>query len=166
MALSVSQLELTLARIHEWTRGADQKISVLVTIHGLLSTLGLPTFLTWLFSNLSQLSGFCVLLYCAALIAEIIGFGKALQALTPRLRFEGAKKSVTYFGHIAKLTFEEYHLRVSEIGDGEYRDDVISQIHTCAVIASEKYRLLFHSVLALVLALLLALGGYIAQLSQ
>lgn len=157
--LSRSELETILDRAQEWTRSADQKVSILVALEALLLALPLPLTLDWLLGRLKEHNYAILILWGIAMAALILAFERSLHALMPRLS-SGKQGSALYFGDIATYSRESYRELVESMSDADYLEDLVSQIHTCSLIAHRKHKSLRQSIQALVLSLALAAAAY------
>ena len=162
--VSNEYLEKNLQRIHEWIRSADQKVSIFLAFEGVVLSFLYTAIKRFVENKLDNLNG---TFYCL-LIASIVCFGYSLFKLCFSLisrtkNVSNKKKSISFFGDIASLNEPEFKKVIKKTNDEIVGDDLISQIHVFAVIASKKHKV-FQDSLYLLLAslsfLILAFACY------
>ena len=148
------ELEKSLARVHEWIRSVDQKISIALVLEaGVLVILMKPTYT--FFMRLHPSPGVLVVVL---LVATMVLFGaamlKAVIALAPRLRPPKSTKSVLYFGSIATMELKAFSRKVKRAKKDDYATDLIQQIHVSSVISQRKHQALADSLYLMLAALI------------
>jgi len=105
------------------------------------------------------------------LLLFVIAFSSALSiiyvfnAVAPFLKsgnVEGEYSSLLFFGSISKMPLEEYEKNVSKSDEASIFLDMIRQNHVLAVAASEKFRLIGHSIFILVYFVLVPIAIILA----
>jgi len=117
----------------EWIKTADAKVPPLFSIN--VAMLGLLAVLMKGVTDWSFLIGFFAFLSIASLSISIIFLA---QAMFPRL--DGPEGSLIFFGGISKLSREEYISKVLSVSSGDHKNDILSQVHRNAEIATSKYK--------------------------
>jgi hypothetical protein len=137
--LSKNDLETNLERVHEWIKAADQKVSIFLAFQGVVLTLLFASIFSWATENLKTLPCKRLLLFVSGTI--LIGYSiyKSTSAIIPRLAKDKKKKSITYFGDIAKFDFGDFKRAIKETSADEYQNELIRQIHISSKIAARKH---------------------------
>ncbi len=143
--LKRAELESNLARVHEWTKSADQKVGVFLALQGIVLTIVFPPAISWIIQNLSY-SNFVMLIIGCVLI--LLSLYKSIFAVLPRLTKNSAEKSITYFGDIAKFSLKGFKEAVKGLSEEQYEDELIEQTYISSGIALRKYVQLRESVLS------------------
>ena len=158
--LTKQDLENNLRRVHEWTKSADQKISILMAFQGLYIT-ALVAVLSKLYTKEStDLTTWQMLLVVGSIACLLLSFVKSLWALLPRLKSQEGKPSLTYFGDIAAITRDEFHQKIREATDELYMTDLTDQIYISSRIATTKHKHFRSSVILFVTTFALSLVLY------
>jgi len=142
--MTTEQLELTLSRIQDWIRAADQKASIfLALILGSLAVGGntLAEYIIYIFSVEQPLIVALLLLSTVILTWSIM---KTLFIIKPSVA--NNVKSFTYFGHIAQLSLDEFSDLISKVTNKKYSNELLEQIHTSSKIARKKHRQLAEAI--------------------
>ena len=61
------------------------------------------------------------------------------MAVSPVLKHQNPTHSLTFFGDISNMDRGEYKKKLNELTDPEYEEELISQVHINAKIASRKH---------------------------
>lgn len=132
-------LETNLLRVHEWIRTADQKASIFLAFQGFVLTLLFESVSSWIARYLSSAPYMILILVLAG--TTLIGFSvyKSISVVLPRLTKDGRKRSITYFGDIARFELSEFRKTLKEIQIDEYENELIDQIHVSSRIAAKKH---------------------------
>lgn len=161
----VAVYETNLARIHEWIRAADQKLSIFVALQAALILGVTPLFLTEL-SEKQAMAGWqlitaivvAYLLFAGGLISCLISLYSNLQ-----VKQKGKKEtitedqlSLTFFNHIANMTSESYKKRMREMSRKTYEDELLSQVYVSAGIAAKKHRFFNASLILFVIGMIIS----------
>jgi hypothetical protein len=134
-----ADLENNLQRIHEWTRSADEKVSIFLAFQGIVLTLLFERVFSWTKNNFTLLcNGYYVIAVIIALVLIAFSIHKSTSAIRPRLN-GGKKKSIIYFGHISSLDSESFKKEVKNTNQNDYEDQLIDQIYISSKIASRKH---------------------------
>lgn len=150
MPIETKDLEPILDRVHEWTRNADSKVDILVAVQAGVVALLMPSLVNWIQdAETGARSKLLFLIGFGFLVAALL---KSLQSLFPRTDAQwwtrlynwwiGKKSpptSITFFGHIAQYTLDQYREKLRTMTEDELREDWISQIHISAGIAGRKH---------------------------
>ncbi|MNH50183.1 hypothetical protein D3C85_937690 [compost metagenome] len=172
MALDlVSVSEKNLARIHEWIRSVDQKLSILLTFQGVFITLVVPLTIGILSKHLYHLTSAGVGFVVAGYLLMAYGILKSIRALYSTLKVKKSiqltedQLSLTYFKHIDDMSLAVYEERMRKLRTKSYIKELLAQIKVSAKITTRK-QILFNDALffffsgALLLALALIISGY------
>ncbi len=128
----VDYLEKELARLIDWIKSADTRISFILPLStvmlGTMAALA-PTLNEW-----TKISAFAVFAASLLLVFSIV-----FIALATFPRTKGPKKSMIFFGCINTMDLEQFRTSVSSLEEGEYINDLIDQCHINAQIAEEKF---------------------------
>jgi len=139
--LTKNDLEVNLARIHEWTRSADQKVSIFLAFQGVVLTLLFTNIFSLVVDNLKNLP--CKTLSIILIISGITLAGysvyKSISAIIPQLNKDKKRKSITYFGDIAKFNYQDFRKEIKEINIDKYEIELIEQIYTSSKIVALKH---------------------------
>lgn len=136
--MNVEQLEKLLDTVRTWIIACDQKISIGLVL--MAATISIITKTTYdlLTRNKNDLSGIALTLLTISAILFVYGLIKLLMAVSPRTSLP-AKKSLIYFGTIAKLPAEKFKKSVASMSRQAYKSELIDQIYVTSVIASNKH---------------------------
>ena len=137
--LTKLEYEKNLERIHEWIRVVDQKIGIFLALQGVVITLFFPRLLSWLSDNYNRLNFLGWLFISIGVIYIFCALIKSILALIPRLKNSDKEKSITYFGDIAEMTFEDFKRELVNLNEKDYENELIKQIYISAIIAKEKH---------------------------
>ncbi len=151
--MNSSELESNLDRIHEWVKAADQKASIWLAFQGVCLTL--------IAAEIGKLRGLLssspndllLILLIASFVGVCLGIYKSVTAIIPRLNSKNKEKSLLFFGDIASLSLENFRERLKNYGDGDFRNDLIKQIHVSSLIATKKHRLFRESIFSFLLGI-------------
>lgn len=132
-------IEKNLARIHDWIKSSDQKISIFLAFQGVLLTLLFPLIFKWFWKNVHELAFLEVIFIAVSSVFLLEGIIKSFSAIIPRISNGAKVKSLTFFGHIASDSLGEYKKRLEESTKEHVVDDLISQTHISAGIANTKH---------------------------
>lgn len=128
------ELDKILNRVHQWTWQVDQKVSIFLTAQAAV--------LAWLIEPTAKWfampGAWPKLTVIASGLLQGAAIWNSCRALFPHTE-SASSKSVTFFGHIGAMKLAEYRKALEATDDAAYRDDFISQIHVCSVIASTKF---------------------------
>lgn len=153
MALDLTSVaEKNLARIHEWIRSVDQKLSIILAFQGVFIALVTPL-VVGLFNQYSyELNPFGVGLITAGYTIMAYGIFKAILALYSTLKVKQSKQltedqlSLTYFQHIDGISLATYEKRMFKLSKNEYIKELLAQTKVSAKITTKK-QILFNDVL-------------------
>ncbi len=134
-----NDVEKNLLRVHEWTRAADQKISIILAFEGVLLAVLFPMVFKWYWKNNPHFMTWEILFLVMAGVLLLFGIRKSFSAIIPRISNNSKKKSLTFFGHIASDSLSEYKSRLEEATEENVVDDLVSQTHISAKIAQTKH---------------------------
>lgn len=140
--------EKNLLRVHEWTRAADQKISIILAFQGVFLAVLFPMIFKWYWKNNSHFMTWEIFLLSLSGVLLLLSVWKSFSAVLPRISNNAKNKSITFFGHIASESFPEYKKRLEAATDASVLDDLISQTHISAGIVQNKYLELRHSMIS------------------
>ncbi|NTW13802.1 MAG: hypothetical protein HGA31_02095 [Candidatus Moranbacteria bacterium] len=132
-------VEKNLARVHEWIKAADQKISIFLAFQGVLLTLLFPMIFKWFWKHSFDFTKWEISLLITASILLLLGVGKSFSAIIPRIVNHSKIKSLTFFGHIADNSLSSYRKKLKDATEEELLDDLISQTHASAGVAQTKH---------------------------
>ena len=114
--LEKSDLETSLQRIHEWIKAADQKVSIFLAFQGIVITMLFFDVFSWVKSNILEFSYFDFFLFISSIVLVGYSIYKSASAIIPRLKNHEGKKSLTYFGDIAKLELQDFKEKINRYG--------------------------------------------------
>lgn len=141
--LNLEFLQSELERVSDWIKFSDQKAAFISAFYTL--------FLGVLVDNREAVfKGFAVyhgymhfvfsLLLLSLVVAWIIGIVYIVYSVFPRLRISLSKKqNLFYFGDVAKMESLEYIESMNTADEQGCQKMILQQIHTNAVIASQKF---------------------------
>lgn len=142
--MTTEQLEITLARIQDWIKAADQKASIfLALVLGSLA-LGGNEMVKYVAQTFSAEQLWLIILALASTVVLVWSIFKALLIIKPSVANNA--KSFTYFGHISQLSLKKYSRLIANVDDKKYRDELLEQIHTSSKIARKKHRQLSEAI--------------------
>lgn len=172
MALDLTSVaEKNLARIHEWIRSVDQKLSILLTFQGVFIALVTPLVVSLLTGHLYDLNPLGVGLITVGYSAMAYGIFKAILALYSTLKVRRSQQltedqlSLTYFQHIDNISLEAYEKRMLKLSKKQYIKELLAQTKVSAKITTKKQirfndALLFFFSGAVILACALVFNAY------
>ena len=160
--ITKDELENNLNRVHEWIRAADNKVSILLALEGIVITLLLSDSLAS-YAKSFQYNCWNIVFIIASLVLLFISAYKAVLAIIPRLSRKRKKLSLFYFGDVAEMDLKEYKKAIKELDESEYVEQVIEQIHTSSIIATSKHQHFRNSIIALSLSFLLLVASWALQ---
>ncbi len=134
------ELEISLGRIHEWIRAADQKVSILLAFQGVLATIAAPRLFDLITEAVRDYHPLSFLALAVACYFSFDSFLKIFHALVPNIHNGHLRRSITFFGDISSFSLQEYQQRLDSASDADYREDLVQQIHTSAKIATTKHQ--------------------------
>jgi hypothetical protein len=137
--MSHLDLEQSLQRVHEWIKAADQKASIFLGFQGVIISLLFSDIFYWLKGNMSQFSFYDVLFLISGIVLVGYSLYKSVSAIIPRLKNHNGKKSLTYFGDIARLELEDFRKKIKSVSGADYENELIDQIHISSKIAVRKH---------------------------
>lgn len=137
--LTKNDLETNLDRVHEWTRAADQKVSIFLAFQGTVITLLFTSVFAWTKDNFYNFSCINLVILVSGIFLAICSLYKSASAIIPRIAKDGYKKSITFFGDIVKFNLEDFKKAVKETSVNEYEIELMEQIHISAKIATRKH---------------------------
>lgn len=147
-----SVAEKNLARIHEWIRSVDQKLSIILTFQGVFIALVTPLVVGLFNQYPYELNPFGVGLITAGYTSMAYGIFKAILALYSTLKVKQSKQltedqlSLTYFQHIDGISLATYEKRMFKLSKKEYIKELLAQTKVSAKITTKK-QILFNDVL-------------------
>jgi hypothetical protein len=137
--LTKNDLETNLKRVHEWIVAADQKVSIFLAFQGVLLTLLFPNIFSWTKNNFYNFSYYNLLFLIIGIFLTIYSLYKSTSAIIPRVTKDGNKKSIIYFGDIAKFNLKDFKKATKETNNDEYEIELVEQIHISSKIATKKH---------------------------
>lgn len=153
MALDlISVAEKNLARIHEWIRSVDQKLSILLTFQGVFIALVTPLAVNLFSLHTYDLNPYGVGFIAAGYSLMAYGILKAILALYSTLKVKQSKQltedqlSLTYFQHIDGISLEAYEKRMFKLSKKGYIKELLAQTKVSAKITTKK-QILFNDAL-------------------
>jgi hypothetical protein len=145
MALDLTSVaEKNLARIHEWIRSVDQKLSILLTFQGVFIALVTPLVVGLFSRHLYGLNAIGVGFITVGYLSMAYGIFKAILALYSTLKVKKSKQltedqlSLTYFQHIDGISLETYEKRMFKLSKKEYIKELLAQTKVSATITTKK----------------------------
>lgn len=163
--LTKLDLETNLQRIHEWIKAADQKVGIFLAFQGVVLTFLFAKIFSWATENLQTLPCNSLLLLIAGIILVNYSICKSISAIIPRLAKDKKKKSITYFGDIAKFDLGDFQKAIKETSVDEYESELTEQIHISSKIAVRKHSQFRDSLFVFIGGMiLLVLGFLISQI--
>ena len=140
--LTKNDLEINLTRTHDWIKSADQKVGIFLAFQGVILTLLFLKIFLWIMKNWETF-GYDAFFIISGIILMVCSIFKSVSAIIPRLNKgkgkEKNKKSMVYFGDIAKLEFENFKKNIDKASAGDYRSELVEQIYVCSKIAWRKH---------------------------
>lgn len=137
--LAKNDLETNLERVHEWIKSADQKVSIFLAFQGVVLALLFSGIFSWATENLKDLSCKNLLPFISGIILVSYSIYKSTSAIIPRLAKDKKKKSITYFGDIAKFDLGDFKKAIKETSTEEYENELTEQIYISSKIATRKH---------------------------
>ena len=137
--LSKNDLETNLGRVHEWIKAADQKASIFLAFQGVVLTLLFANIFSWATENLKTLPYKSLLLFVSGTVLVGYSLYKSTSTIIPRLTKDKKKKSITYFGDVAKFDLGDFKRAIKETNADEYENELTEQIHISSKIAARKH---------------------------
>ena len=116
--ITKDELENNLNRVHEWIRAADNKVSILLALEGIVITLLLSDSLAS-YAKSFQYNCWNIVFIIASLVLLFISAYKAVLAIIPRLSRKRKKLSLFYFGDVAEMDLKEYNKALKELDESE-----------------------------------------------
>jgi predicted CopG family antitoxin len=153
--LTKNDLESNLIRIHEWIKSADQKVSIFLAFQGIILALLFINVFSWIIKNLIDFSCINLFLFILGIILVAYSIYKSLSAIIPRLNNGKKRKSIIYFGDIAKFDLDDFEKKVQEMSNNEYEKELIRQIHVSSKIAVQKHSQFRDSIFLFLLGMIL-----------
>lgn len=137
--LEKSDLETNLARVHDWIKSADQKVSIFLAFQGVVLTILFTNVLPYLIENLDDFTCLNAFIHVVGIV--LIGFSiyKSSSAIFPRLAKDTSRNSLTYFGDIARIDLKDFKKGIKDVSLEEYEGELIDQIHISSKIAVKKH---------------------------
>lgn len=160
--ITKDELENNLNRVHEWIRGADNKVSILLALEGIIITLLISDSISSVISDL-RYGCWSTILLIAGLVFLFVSAYKAIMAIIPRLKRGKKPLSLLYFGDVACMDLQSYEEKMRKMSEKDYEDQLLEQIHISSVIASSKHKHFRDSIIALSLAFLLLTAVYLLR---
>lgn len=158
--------EKNLARIHEWIRSVDQKISIFLTLQMAVLVFLVPLVSTFYKNTPSSFTLLVVVLLLESLFLFLYSTAKSIIGLYARLRVKRVQisedlLSLTFFKHIESMTLEAYEKKMEKMSPGDYRRELLNQIHVSAKISVKKHENFNDAVLLFVAAVALFAFAFI-----
>ncbi len=149
--------------INEWIRFADTKAGVALAAHGAVFTVAMPAIMKekQYFSQHPFLT--CNMVFCTLCAVVSVFYG--IRCILPRLNV-GEARSLIFFAHIAQAydnsdSFAAHSRKHFRDADG-YEVQVLDQIWANARVAWSKHKDSAFCLRALVVEMILAVGGFFA----
>lgn len=142
-----TDFENNLNRVHEWIRGADNKVSILLAFEGIAITLLLSDVFTD-YAGTLKLNCLNTILIVASLVLLFVSAYKAILAIIPKLSRQKRKGSLLFFGSVAEMELKSYENAMREMKEDEYVGQLLEQTHISSVIASSKHNNFRDSIIA------------------
>lgn len=137
--------EKNLARIHEWIRSVDQKLGIFFALQAAFIVFITPLFLQKISEKYPDIPLFVIAMIIVAYALIAYGLLKCVRSLYSSLRTKGQsitedQLSLTYFNHIQNIGLASYKKKMKSLTKNIYEDELLSQIHVSACIATSKHR--------------------------
>lgn len=137
--------EKNLARIHEWIRAVDQKLGIFFALQAAFMVFITPLFLQKIAENYLGIPPFVISITIIAYALIAYGLLKCVRSLYSRLRIKEQsitedQLSLTFFNHIQKIGLASYKKKMKSLTKKIYEDELLSQIHVSACIATTKHK--------------------------
>jgi len=155
-------LESNLNRVQEWIRAADNKVSILLAIEGILITLILSDSMLAYVKTIQQ-NSFTITILIGSLVFLFVSSYKATLTIVPRLSRKNMKASLLFFGSISTMELKDFDKKIKEMDEKQYINQIIEQIHISSIIASSKHHNFKDSVIALSVSLILLGAAWFTQ---
>lgn len=128
----VDVLEKELDRLLQWVRAAESRLALVLPLSAaMLGALAasIPRVFEWT----------AVAAIAASFAAFFLVLSILFSAFATFPRTTGPKGSLIYFGGIDTFELEQFKSKMTELSEDEYVDDLVSQCHRNAQIATKKY---------------------------
>lgn len=133
--------EQTLARVIDWIRTSDSKVTAIFAFHaGLIAFLankGEDIKKIWLVHQIDNQSSMLFLSLSVFAIFILLSTVEAFKALFPDFKPRGY--SLLFFGAIPSLGIEKYKSSFRNLTSNDLEDELLSQIYINSEIASKKF---------------------------
>ena len=149
-----NELENNLNRVHEWIRAADNKVSILLALEGIIITLLISDSVSSLVGGF-QYGCWSTTLFVAGFVLLFVSAYKAILAIIPRLKRGKKEPSLIYFGDVANMDLKTYEGEIRKLSEKDYESQLLEQIHISSVIAASKHKHFRDSIITLAFSFLL-----------
>jgi len=158
-----NDIENNLNRVHEWIKAADQKVSILFALEGIIITFIFTDVVIWVKRTIETGRCYSVIVGIGGGILLLFSVYKAVVAIMPRIKRKNNGGSLLYFGDIAKMKLSVFKERTRKVSKEKYEEQLLEQIHASSVIAASKYTHLKDSIWSLLLGMILLMAAYVIQ---
>lgn len=137
--IGIKELELSLERVQEWVKNADQKISIFLAFVGVLLALCAPLFVSWFLKNVMIFSSLVLFLSLISIYFISLAVMKIIIALIPKTKKQNYNKSMLFFGDISSHSYSDFAKAMPTMSLSNYRTDLVDQIYISSQIATKKH---------------------------
>lgn len=155
--INKDELENNLNRVHEWIKAADQKVSILFALEGIVITILFSDTVVWMKEIIKEGRCYSSILVIVGIVLILFSIYKSALAIIPRLKKKSAIKSLLYFGDVAKMKLSDFKDDIRKVSKENYEEQLMEQIHTCSIIAFSKHEHLKDSAITFLLGMVLLL---------
>jgi hypothetical protein len=159
--LTKSDHELNLARIHEWIRAVDQKVSIFLAFQGITLSIIFSNTFFWIKNNFEKFSELNLLMIFIAVFVTGYSIYKSTTAIFPRLTKNASPKSIIYFNDIANYDLGDFKKAVNKMGAEDYENELIEQAHECSIVAQKKHFQFRDAIISFFVGILILAINYI-----
>ncbi len=158
--MNIEQLEKQLDRTSEWIKATDQKVSIFLTLQGLILTFLSPSLYKLIINSYfyHDICSFIFILLCVILL--ILGTTISVIVVIPKLKNDN-KKSFLYFRDIVSIKIEDYKKHVKEWTSEKYEEAILEQIYVLSGIVNKKQEQFIEAVSLFTLGIILLLLYFI-----
>lgn len=157
----IEKKEFIFSTNNDWIKYADQKATILISVYGILITI--------VYTNPKEIlesvnTNICTqITFGLTLILVAVSIFNAFRAMYPRITNNNPDTSI-FFGHISKMENWGNYKEQFPKDNSVYEDQLTEQIHSNAIICTQKFTNIKTSVLFFGLAMVLIVIQIIAYL--